>query len=188
MIKVKILKSDMLSTLKLIKAGLKSRGKKAKTTTCELTITDDKLTVTVPGASFFVKCRVNGAAKATMPFWYLFDIVQKYQSEPMEIIIARDQIGFGDLFIGADTTFINNDRILKSIDLPINYMELDLLKLDLNKYTPEELEFNKLTKKIENARKNLESAINEVYQKLKIYGFTKNEVDLFVKSKFPMLR
>lgn len=179
--KVTLQKEHIYSVLKLIKAGL-GKGKRSKVTTCELTFTDDKIEVAVPGAQFTIVSVGIGAAKVTLPFFYLYDIIEKSNKPVLEISLSRNQMTINSLTIGVTTTFFEDDRVLRTIDIPLNYNDKDLLLLKKGRYTEEELAFNKLIPEIEEAEKNLERNIEKAYQILKIYGIKKSEIKSIISK------
>lgn len=181
MIKVTLKKEQIFQVLKLIKASL-GKGKQFKTATCELTFSDNKIAIAVPGAQFNVESDGLGAAKVTLPFSYLYDIIEKSSKHFLEISIERDQMTINSLTIAASTTFFEDDRILRTIDIPLNYSDKDLLLLRNGRYTKEELEFNKLIPKIELAEENLMKNIDKAYQLLKQYGLKKSELSAIVNK------
>ena len=183
MIRLLVKKSNLQSTLNLIKSGLRVRGKKALTITCEITITDNKITIAVPGAVFSVNCHVKGSAKITLPFFYFFDIIKKTNHQEIEIEIDERQMTIGTTTVGVQTTFIEDDKILRTIDLPLNYSDKDLILLKTGKYTKEELSFNNLTTNIELAEIKLEKNIEKAYDLLKQYGISKSELVALVNER-----
>ena len=180
-LKVTLQKEQIYSVLKLIKAGI-SRGKRSKTITCELTFTDNKIEVAVPGAKFNIESSGIGAAKVTLPFFYLYDIIEKSSKQVLEISLRRNQMTINSLTIGVTTTFFEDDRVLRSIDIPLNYNDKDLLLLKNGKYTQEELGFNKIIPEIEEAEKNLERNIEKAYQILKPYGIKKADLKSIISK------
>ena len=180
-LKVTLQKELIYSVLRLIKAGL-GKGKRSKVTTCELTFTDNKIEVTVPGAQFTIESRGIGAAKVTLPFFYLYDIIEKSDKPVLEVSLGKNQMTINSLTIGVTTTFFEDDRILRTIDIPLNYSDKDLLLLKKSKYTQEELAFNKLIPEIEEAERNLERNIEKAYQILKLYGIKKPEIKSLVSK------
>ena len=180
-LKVSLQKEQFNSVLKLIKAGL-GRGKRSKTVTCELTFKDNKIEVAVPGAKFNIESAGIGAAKVSLPFFYLYDIIEKSSKQLLEISIEKDQMTINSLTIGVSTTFFEDDRILRTINIPLNYSDKDLLLLKKGRYTHEELEFNKLISKIEVAEINLEKNLEKAYQILKPYGLKKAELRSFISK------
>jgi hypothetical protein len=174
-LKVTLQKEHIYSVLKLIKAGL-GKGKRSKVTTCELTFTDNKIEIAIPGRQFTVKSVGIGAAKATLPFFYLYDIIEKSNKPILEISLGRNQMTINSLTIGVATTFFEDDRVLRTIDIPLNYNDKDLLLLKKGRYTKEELAFNKLIPGIEEAENNLAQNIEKAYQILKPYGVKKTNL------------
>ena len=180
-VRVTLKKEQIVSILKLIKAGL-GKGKRSKVTTCELTFTDNKIEVEVPGAQFTIDSVGIGAAKVTLPFFYLYDIIEKSNKPVLEISLGRNQMTINSLTIGVTTTFFEDDRIPRTIDIPLNYSDKDLLLLKKGKYIQEELAFNKLMPEIEEAEKNLEKNVEKAYQLLKLYGIKKADLKSIISK------
>jgi len=150
----KALTKDLLVTLKRMQAGLRGKSAKALATSCEMTVTDGKVTFTVPGAEFFLMCETRGgAARATLPYLYFMDIVKQQKEKEAEFKITEGEIIIGNLTFSAATCFFNDDKILRTINLPLNYTDADLLRLRNGKYTIEELDFNKMFAKLARAEK-----------------------------------
>jgi len=174
----------VLEALKHIKVAVGKNLKKANPVLCELTITSAKATFAVPGAMFSVQCNATGAAKATFQFIPFYKVMQLENKETIEMTISNSQATLGTLSFHAETCFFPNDRILRTIQLPINHSLIDLNNLLKDKsYTREELEFNKIPEKIAAAEISIDKAIQSCYNKLKGYGIRLNEVDEFVKTR-----
>lgn len=90
--------------------------------------------------------------------------------------------------IKAKTTFFENDSILRSINLPINYSELHLLQLEHKGFTTEEIDFNKLEFELYYAKKHLKSNIKKTIDILDLYGVTTNEIEELIQGKIKLNR
>jgi len=177
-------RKDLLATLKRMKSGLRGDNKKALRTSCEITVTDGKVNFVVPGAEFFLLCATQGgAARATLPYLYFADIVQNLKGKEAEFKITEDEINVGILTFRAATCFFEDDKILRTIQLPLNYTDADVLRLRNGQYTQEELDFNNMFPKIEKAEKNLEHNLYWTYRKIHIYGVQYEELEELVKKK-----
>ena len=61
---------------------------------------------------------------------------------------------------------------------------MDVAKLYLsNKYTTEEIKFNKLEKQVEESILNVKNEVNKISLLMKDYGFSKNEVETLILNK-----
>lgn len=89
---------------------------------------------------------------------------------------------FNGSTVHVETFFFQDYSILRSIDIPMNYTIPDILRLS-QKYTEEEIEFNKLTDAIQSAFKSLANDTKLVTSKLKKYGFSKMEIEKFIHDK-----
>ena len=76
------------------------------------------------------------------------------------------------------------DRILRSINLPLNYTDMDLAKLLLSgKYTDEEVSFNNLDAEAADAMRRVKANISKIVLLMKKYGFKKSEVEEMIFNK-----
>ena len=101
----------------------------------------------------------------------------------MEVIFKDNEMQIGITKIKVQTTFFENDSILRSINLPLNYTDWHLLQLDQKGFTIEELRFNKLEFEVYHAKKRLTRNINKALDILGLYGVTKKEIENLIESK-----
>jgi len=175
---------DLLATLKRMKAGLRGENKKVLRTSCEITITDGKVTFVVPGAEFSLLCTTQGgAARATLPYLYFVDIVKNLKEKEAEFKITENEINVGSLTFRAATCFFKDDKILRTIQLPLNYTDADVLRLCNGRYTQEELDFNNMFAHIERAEERMKTNISNALKKLNIYDVQYEELEELVKGK-----
>ena len=92
-------------------------------------------------------------------------------------------IQIGITKFNAKTTFFENDKILRTIKLPMNYSDADLIRLAKENYTREELIFNNLLSLIEKAELKMEKDISDAYVLLKSYGVKHEDLVRLTKSK-----
>lgn len=171
------------NTLKLVKGAVHGKSAKTLSVTCEITITDGKATFAVPGAVFSLDCITKGTCKATIPFLQFSLIVKDVQTIETEITITEGSIKIQRVTINAQTTFFKTDSILRTIQLPINYTDADLLRLRKQGYTQEELEFNNLAKQIDIAHSNLDSNLLLAAKILKQYDVPYEALEKLAKEK-----
>lgn len=152
----------------------------------ELTITDGKLTLVIPGAKFVLDCETKSTAKATIGLSYYLDIVKTQKEIKIKCIITDNTLEIKGLFINILTTFFETDSILRSIKMPLNYSDWHLLKLEKEGYTEDEIEFNKLNFEVYYAKKALTSNILKTFHLLKIYGLTKKDIKEIIYKKIDL--
>ncbi len=173
---------QLFQTLKLLKAGLPERKANALKTQCELTIKTAEVIFDIPGCVSSVKCSTVGTAKATVLFLHFYEIIKVEKDPETKIQINNGNIKINQIAINAKTCFFEDDSILRTVDLPVNYIDKELLLLS-QRHTPEELAFNKMTPFIKAAEKKLEENINGAYKKLRIYGVSMEEIKALVNQK-----
>ncbi|MBN4049736.1 hypothetical protein JYT36_00750 [Bacteroidales bacterium AH-315-N07] len=174
---------ELFQILQQVKAAVRGRSSKTLATTCEITVTDGKITFAVPGAVFSLECSTQGTCKATVPFLHFMRIVKDSKQEETEMIVRVGKLQLNSITLSAKTTFFENDKILRTIQLPMNCTEVQLLRLKMKGYTEEELNFNGLVLLIDKANENLNEILLDTYKKLKQYGITYEELEKMVKEK-----
>ena len=179
----RVLKSEILSTLKTLHK-IEKIGKK-KGSTLEVTVKKNSLELVIPGAQLYIGAISEGSAKFTINLGYFLDIINSEKDKELNFIIVDKGLKLRGFTFNVQTTFLDSDRILRSIDLPIGYQYLDLVKLYLSeKYTYEEIRFNHLDDEIVEAIDKLKADIDRVTSTLKTYGFRTEDVEELIKEKF----
>lgn len=151
------------------------KNKKGKLYSCEITIKTNEVNLVAIGATRVIYCNAEGPVKISIPFLYFYDIVKNIKTFSTQISIGDGFMTIGNLKVKASTFFFQNDSILRSIKLPINYSIVDILRLS-DQYTPEEIEFNKLDILLKRAYAEIDKDINVSYGILKKYGVTTDKI------------
>ncbi|HZL11073.1 MAG TPA: hypothetical protein VFC65_13855 [Prolixibacteraceae bacterium] len=146
---------------------------------CEMTIKTNEVDFVVIGASKVIYCNAIGPVKVSLPFWYLNDIVKRVTAYYITLDITEGFLTIGKLTVEADTCFFQDDSILRSVKLPINFTVADLLRIN-DRYTPEEITFNKLDVLIKKNIQTISQDVNKIAVLLKKYGITRKEIQEFV--------
>jgi hypothetical protein len=175
-------KFELLKAFDAIRKAIPAhRRKKAH---CECTVLKDGLLLRTPGADVFVTCKTESSARFIVNFLYFRDIIASYKFQEIEVKILPDKLNIGLLTISANTCFFENDSILRTVELPLNFTPVDLLRAGKNtKYTHEELKFSQLRELITAEEKLLEQNIDIAFGKLKKYGVSKAEIEKIVMEK-----
>ena len=186
----RVLKNELLNVLKQMQRVEKSAKKKLST--LEVTIIDNYLQLAIPGIQLNINAATKGSAKFTVRLWHFADIIKAEQDNTLHIELTENRLGLRALSFPVMTTFFETDRILRSINLPLNYTDLDLAKLFLSgKYTDEEILFNNLDKEAGDAMRKAKTDIGKIVLLMKKYGFNKKEVEELILNKLkeePKLR
>ncbi|MBK8846141.1 MAG: hypothetical protein IPO27_05995 [Bacteroidetes bacterium] len=183
MVSFKSNQKKLLQTLKLIKAAIRCNKVAAQKIICDITVTDGLVQFAVPGAIFTLESKTIGTTKAAVYALHFIEIVKAEKGPDIEVIINDSKVTIGKITIPAKTTFFENDQILRTIQLPINYTDADLLRLSSEGYTWSELDFNNLTKSILMAEETLKRNLALAYNNLKIYGVSYQELETITKKK-----
>jgi len=178
----RVLKNELLNVLKQLQKVEKSAKKKLST--LEVTIIDGFLQFTIPGVQLSINAATRGSAKFTVRLWYFADIIKAEKDSTLHFDLSENQLKLRIFSFPVLTTFFENDRILRSINLPLNYTDMDLTKLFLSgKYTDEEILFNNLDKDAADAMRKTKADIGKIITLMKKYGFNKKEVEELILNK-----
>ena len=182
MVTFKTKKKDLIKIFKHLCPQKRKKYSKYKTDDCEITVTAAKVAFASRGGIFSLDCITIGTVKVVVPVYYLFDIIDVDPSENIEFSITEGSMKINNVTINVNTCFLKDDKILRTIKLPINYNSADVIKL-LNDHTEEELLFNRVYGKIIKELSRLENNIIAAYVILKEYGVTHKEIEKLVVPK-----
>ena len=161
-----------------------AKSAKKKETTLEVTIFNGGLTLNIPGGEQNVPAQTKGGAKFAIKLWYFIEIISSYDVAELNCLLTENTLKIRNTLFNAYTTFFKDDSILRSINLPLNYSHVDLYRLKQSgKYTEQEIEFNKLTEKIEDSELQIKIDVDEVSLILRKYGFSQKEITDIIMSK-----
>ena len=183
MVTFKVNTNKLKKAFKQLKFGLGRQNKRAKGFACEITVIDGLVIFNVPGLQNSIPCTTQGTVKVTTPFFRLNDIIQHETQRELLFEIGDETMKIGITTISVLTCVFKDDTILRSIHMPINFEDIDFLRLEKQGYTTEEIEFNKLRHLVVEAENNVDRNINAAYQRLKGYGVTYEELETLVQQK-----
>jgi hypothetical protein len=172
---------DLREVLKFIRAGLKKTWME-KRPYCEITIKTNEVEFAVEGAKKTLYCKATGPGRVTISFAYFLHLVQDRPRIQTKISVGDDFMTINETTVVVTTWFFEDDSILRSIDLPLNYGIADVLRLPF-RYTEKEIEFNKLAGEYLSACTTLNYDTKQITRRLKKYGISKDVVEEFIHDK-----
>ena len=173
--------SELKDSMKFLSRAV-PRNKKGRLYNCEITIKTNEVSFVVIGAAKTIYCNAIGPVKVSIPFWYLNDIVSFLSSFSITLTVTEGQFTIGNLSVKAETCFFRDDKILRSIKLPMNYSIAQLLEIR-DQYTPEEIKFNRIDVMINKITAAIAQDIDKIAVILKKYGVTPKEIEKFIYDK-----
>jgi len=186
MVKIEANKTKLLETLKKFKPALPNVRRQPIYITCELTVIDSNITFTIPGVQISMSCKTLGTCKCTFTFSHFYQIINDFKGKIVDITIKNENMQIGGVSIDVKTTFFKDDNILRTINLPIDYQDIDLLRLERDGYTWQEITFNNLAGKVVTAESRLKRNIAGAYKCLKGYRVSREEIIKMAEAKiFP---
>ncbi len=120
-----------MNTLNLLKTFYKRTKIHLIKDTCEITLVDGNVTLAIPGSIFSFKCVTKGTAKASLLYRNLYSIIEHHHAEEIVVEFYDEALRFVAVQVKAKTVFFHNDSVLRTIILPNNYSDLDLLLLKM---------------------------------------------------------
>lgn len=169
MVKFSVDTAALMVALDRIKLVHKVQSRKKKVVVCEVTVKTDCLEIQAPGVFVKIAAESNEPCKFTVPYLIFSRIVNSYTTEMLYFTVNVGRVQLENLSFSVDTTFFNDDNILRSVQLPINYGDSDLFTLKQETYTVEELKFNKMDVQIEQAMLKLANDLRIASKRLKPY-------------------
>ena len=172
---------ELQETMKFLSVAI-PKNKKGKLYNCEITVKTNEVNFVVIGATKTIYCNATGPVKVSLPFWYLNDIVRLITSYYINLDVSEGFLTIGKLTVSTSTCFFQDDSILRSVNLPMNYTVADLMRIN-DHYTPEEIAFNKLDVLIQNNVDTISLDVKKIAVILKKYGIAVKDIEEFVFEK-----
>lgn len=170
-------KTHWRKVLKQLKTGYKTGNQRKLNQQCEITIfRDNHVELVTAGISNKLDCKTTGTVRFIAQTDYLAELIENVKSKEVAIIVNGSEITVGHISFSTSVTYFNDDSVLRTINVPINYDDCWTLKLLTEGYTEEEILFNRVYVQIEQALIRLESNITKSHNLLKIYGISKKEI------------
>ena len=175
-------KNQLLDALK--KMQIIAKTSRNIDSTLEVTLLVGFLHLVIPGVEFHIHSNTLGSAKFTINLKYFIDVVNSEKDKELSFMVEDSVLKLRGFKFNVLTTFFETDSILRSINLPINYTFLDIARLYLSeKFTTEEIEFNKLQSDVSFAINKVNNDIDKITSTMKKYGFSRAVVAEMILSK-----
>lgn len=182
-VKFNIAKVDLLVLLKKLRVATPGRMSHLNKTPCEITITEGKITIAVAGGVFSAEAETLGTCKSVLYFMHFYQVVKDDKKSFIEGKLQENSISINGTSFYATSTFFENDRILRTIDLPMNYTAADLVRLSRENYTWEEFIFNKISSEVQSATRGYELDKKAAFKRLKVYGVKLEDIEALAEKR-----
>ncbi len=176
-------KVEILEKIKRLRANVLPRSKKAKmAATLEIRIQPQYVSLHITGGTEKLFCNTKGWGSFTLSLEYFYLILTDYSGTIFAPTFHDGEMQAGGLFTRGLGFKIQNAHPENKVtlDLPLNYTELDVLKLR-NKPS-EQLTIVNADALVESAEQKLEYRIGKAFQELKCYGVTSQEIKELVEK------
>lgn len=178
-------KVEILEKIKQLRSLVRPKSKKSlMAATLEIRIQPQFVSFHISGGELKLFCNTKGWGSFTLSLEYFFQVLTDYTGAVFSPTFKNGEMQAGGLFTkGLGFKIQNNHPENKvTLDLPLNYTDLDILKLR-NQTSEKQLEIVNAKRLIEQAEERLELNIEIAYNALKIYGIEKDLFHLMVINK-----
>jgi hypothetical protein len=175
---------ELSKVLKQTRAIYKAGKTRRNALSCEVTVLKDSVEIVSPGIGFRLDALTNGICKFSLPLRFFDNLIDTFKDRALIFKVSEEQLEVENFSCKVKTIFFQDDSVLRSIQLPINFTDADLIVIGSKRiYTEEELEFNEMHGVISNAQASLKDNIETAWALLKVYHVTKDELAELVCRK-----
>ena len=173
---------DIKAGMKHLKAALPKKKEQYNFAMIELTIRPDRLTMSTIGASYHFDCTADRFAKVILPAVVMAQIIKASKSETFKIECRQGEITFERAILSSGAIVLVHLENHSTIDLPMNYTAVDLLRLR-KLHDAEELERMHVLDEVLTAEEDLADDISEAHILLGQYGVSEDDVRQLVHGQ-----
>lgn len=167
---------ELKRVLRILKSSFKNQTQQLLPY-CEITIKTEKIEIAVAGFKHVVDCEAWGPARFVIGFEHFRHLVNDRPLMKTKVIVGDDFMTINEtVSVTVQTWYFKNDTILRTIDMPVNYDTVDILKM-AERYTKEEIEFNKLNGEYIKAHNDLYERIEKIKRLLKPYNIPSKNIE-----------
>lgn len=179
------IKKDAINRIARMKKIVKSTVKKSATV--EIRIQPLFVTFMTVGSQEKLFCDTKGFGAYTMSLEYFLQLLKDAPGEKVNPQFKNDGMYLGGVFSRGVQYKIQSTHPENtvSLDLPLNYRDVDLLRLR-GKFTIEELELTNDGSIIDDAEERLNTNINLALKVLCEYGVNKSDLVTLVEDRIPI--
>ncbi len=169
-------RKELLAILTQMKK-IESAARK-KNSVLDVTLLDSYIQLVIPGAELKLRAVTQGSGRFSIRLWYFTSFIRDDRKKEILCYLDENRLTNGNRTIAAQTTFFESDAVLRTIDLPANYTQMDLMRVALSgRYTPEEIAFSKLDTATKQAVQEAISDVDRVSLILSKYGLDRTQVN-----------
>ncbi len=160
---------DLEHLIRRLKIVEKVNRRKKHKINCEVTVKDGIVEFNSPGYFQVLEAKTTGACRFSTSISIFFKLLKTYKKSTLYFEVHDNCLQIEDLSIKINTTFFHNDRILRSMQIPINYNYDDLLRVRMNSFTTDELDLNNVRVQVLKARQIFLLDLLAAHKLLEIY-------------------
>jgi hypothetical protein len=173
---------DIKAACNHLRVALPRNKKERATVILEINIKPEEITLSIIGASYKIKTETGIYTKILFPFVYLDTIVNDWEKMIFVLKIDDGFIQHGGSVLESTAIRVIHPENQKKMDLPMNYSNLDILRLEF-RYSLDEIRRMNLLEKLDKAKEELYKSVKSATAELSAYNVKYDDIEKIVREK-----
>jgi len=172
---------EVRAAIQFLRPALPSSRKELGRVMLEFSFKPNEVELSVIGASYHFKIENRVFAKVLMRFVPFERLVKTWNSPEFVIAIDKGAISYASTTIESAAIKVLHPENQLRIELPMNYTDIDLLRIE-RQYSYEELGRMNLLSNIDKAKDRAHKSIDDAMSYLAPYGIRREDVENLLRS------
>lgn len=167
---------DLKHLIRRLKLVEKANRTKRHKINCVVTVKKGCVEFNSPGYFQVLSAETAGICRFSTSVSFFTKILKTYKISSLTFDVFDNWIRIEHLSVKVKTTFFHNDRILRSLQIPINYDYRDLLKVSPETFTKDEIDFINVGAQAKKAREMFLLDLMAAHKLLETYNIDFNSL------------
>ena len=177
-IKTKLIQKEFDGIRKILKAS----GNYRPTVQLQLTVMDGQIEISGPGFVVHLPAETTGNVRISMSAMKWDMLVKDYHRDKFEAVVSPGEVMIGSTTMNVTTLFFDKEKPFRSISIPANPKSLEIIKLAYGDYSDDELQYNDIDWKIDEAEIEFKSAVEHCGRILAKHGIGEKAFKTLIKN------
>lgn len=173
-VKFSIETEELNNLIKRLKLVEHVNSRKKHTITAVITVRDRYVEFNSPGYYQKINAETTGICRFSIRVSFFIRLLKSYKKSVLYFEVFRNRLQVENFSMSVNATFFHDDKILRSVQLPINFNYIDLLRLSQDQFTKEEIDLNNIEMHIKNAREMFILDLMAAFKLLEVYHLDYN--------------
>lgn len=136
---------------------------------CEVTVKEGCVEFNSPGYFQVITAQTTGICRFSTSISFFIKLLKSYKKSVLHFEVSYQWLWIEDFSVKVKTTFFQDDKILRSLQLPINYNYVELLKVSPASFTKDEIELINVDMQLKKAKEMFLLDLVAAHKLLEIY-------------------